>query len=237
MPKINPAERRSIKVLPLAVPVRPQKISRHEEARRQGLRLKPDLSSLHRSMYVAGSLIQPLKSIDAIPPDSLHWDYDYDGPEPPDTPLTLIPVPDSFSGSDENAISRYQQVFQPLILLETWSGLVKSKEENPLVIEAEIGSRRRTDSWTDLDMIMRDAVPPNWWLSETDIVLLRPLNGPGSVLAKVMGSKRSFEGLTATVRCSLVTDRLSMMSSALGIQTKWRLSRVFRSAFTLHLWH
>ena len=46
--KPKAVERRGIKLLPL--PAVPGKPNRHEEARRQTLRLKPDISSLHRHM-------------------------------------------------------------------------------------------------------------------------------------------------------------------------------------------
>lgn len=157
----------------------------------------------------------------------LHWDYDHDGPEPPGETFTLLPVPDAFPGGD-NAISRYQQIFEPLILLETWSSLCTSKDEKPIIVEAEIGSRRHTDTWVDLDVIIGQSVPPKWWLSEADIVLLRPLEGTFSVLAKVMTSKKGVEGTHASIRCSLQTDRLKAMNSMLSIRSHWKLSRVLR---------
>lgn len=46
--KLKKIERRGIKLLP--IPAVPGKSNRHEEARRRTLRLKPDLSLLHRHM-------------------------------------------------------------------------------------------------------------------------------------------------------------------------------------------
>jgi senataxin len=160
---------------------------------------------------------------------SLHWDYDHDGPEPSDTKLVPSAVPDSFPGGD-NAIFHYQEIFEPLILLEAWSALVASKDENPLVLEVEVTLRRHTDTWVDLDVATNQMLPPKWSLTETDIVLLRPVDGVGNVLSKVVKSKRSPEGLVASLRCSLQTDRLRAISSKLSIRSRWRMSRVYRCA-------
>ncbi|KAF8305662.1 hypothetical protein DL93DRAFT_2172485 [Clavulina sp. PMI_390] len=208
--KPKPVERRTVKILDLSETTtrRPQ-FDQRELVRRQGLRLKPDLSSFHRHI--------------------IQWDYDHEGPDPPDFNLRPISVPDSFPRGDI-AIAEYHKIFQPLILMETWSGLVASKYENPRIVDAEIVARRHVDVFVDFDIAIDDpasAMNPKWWLSETDIVLLRPIEGTGNVLAKVSTAKKSNEGWNATLRCCLDTDRLRLMSGALALQSHWQLSKVY----------
>lgn len=158
---------------------------------------------------------------------SLHWDYDHDGPEPPGMKLNPSPIPDSFPGGS-NSIARYHEIFEPLVLLETWSSLCSSKDDKLVVVDVEIASRRHIDTWVDIDIIIGPSIPPKWWLSEADIVLLRPSEGTGSVLAKVMTSKKSSEGVHASIRCSFQTDRLRVLNPTLSVRSHWQLSRVYR---------
>ena len=197
-----------------------ERLSRHEEARRSELRLKPDLRPFHRDMSVdvSGAVTHYSCTLFC----SLQWDYDHDGPDPPNTNLRLTHVPDKFPL--QNPMEDYLKVFKPLILLETWSALIKSKEENVPFVVAEIIGRRHVDSWLDLDIVISDAVPSKWYLSETDIVLLRPVDGTKSVLAKVSASKRGPEGIQTTVRCNYPTP----LDGQLVISSRWRLSRVLR---------
>lgn len=158
---------------------------------------------------------------------SLQWDYDYDGPEPPDSKLVLSAVPDSFPGGD-NAINYYQEIFEPLVLLEAWCAIIASKDEDLAELQVEITSRRHTDTWVDLDVVTNQILPLKWSLNDTDIVLLRPLDGVGNVLCKVAKSKRNAEGLSASLRCRLQTDRLRAIGFKLSIRSQWRMSRVYR---------
>lgn len=85
------------------------------------------------------------------------------------------------------------------------------------------------DNWVDLEISIAESLPMKWYLSETDIVLLRPSDGgSGSVLAKITSAKKSPDALLATLRCSLLTERLRNVGQGLLIRSAWRLSRVFR---------
>ncbi|KAF9516494.1 hypothetical protein BS47DRAFT_1483978 [Hydnum rufescens UP504] len=206
--KVAKAERRQIKVLghPYQAVVQ-ERLSHREEARRSEMRLKPDLRPFHH--------------------DILQWDYDHEGPDPPNLELHLTHVPDKFP--PQNPIEDYLKVFKPLILLETWSSLIKSKEEDIPFTIAEVVGRRHVDAWLDLDVVINEVVPPKWYLSETDITLLRPVDGTKSVLAKVSMSRRSPAGIQTTLRCSFTTP----LNDQLVIGSRWRLYRVL-SLSTVH---
>ncbi len=189
-------------------------MSKQEEARRTELRLKPDVTALHRHMF---SLSHFFVCTMLTTMYRLHWNYDHTGTEPPDVHPQFAKVPDSFPLN--NALEVYSKVFEPLILLETWSALIRSKGEEIATFEAEVSGRRRTDNWLDLDVTVLEAIPFGWYLTENDIVLLREANGSKSILCKVGSSKLAPGGLTATLRCSPFTSALMSLDNLLMIRS------------------
>jgi len=205
-PKIRkPAERRQVKLLDIhskgKKPVN-VRLNQRQDARRIALRLKPDISDLHRAL--------------------LSWDYDHVGPEPPISgeKLKLVHVPDKFS--DHNV---YRSIFEPLLLMECWSQIVQSKDENQEVCDCMITSRQFIDHWLDLDVSISEPVPKDWYLSETDVVLLRHLDGKGSTIAKVRSYRAMPHGIQAGLR-SLANH--SKGDLGLHINSSWQLSKIFR---------
>ena len=173
--------------------------------------MKPDLGPLHRII--------------------LSWNYDHDSLEPPvlgDRP-SYISIMDQFASNEE-----YQRIFEPLLTLECWSQLIKSKEETtPEKLTCKINSRQYIDDWLDLDVSVTDRPPERWWLAETDILLLRKLGGQNSILAKVQSSSMTgFQGIQATLR-SFFNPKAP--DPGLYVNTQWCLVKVFRSVPTLHL--
>ncbi|KAF8321498.1 AAA domain-containing protein, partial [Cantharellus anzutake] len=204
-PKIAKVERRQIKVVNQSIrQTVDQEALRKEEARRTELRLKPDLSAFYRHV--------------------LEWDYDSAGSEPPDVQPQFSKIPDSFPPG--NAMEVYSKVFEPLILLETWSQLIKTKEEIPTTFEAEVTARGRTDKWLDLEVSISEAISPGWYVTENDIVLLREADGPKSILCKVKKSKLARESLSIGLRCSPFTNALASVDSLLMIRSRWKLTRL-----------
>ena len=122
----------------------------------------------------------------------------------------------------------YRDVFEPLILLETWSQLLKSKEEKPPVFVAGIVGRRNRDEWLELEMTITEAVPKTWYLAETDVVLLRQAGGTNHILGKISSSRRNAQGLQISVLCAVFSEALMPMDQQLLINTKWELSKVLR---------
>ncbi|KAF7973741.1 hypothetical protein HWV62_14318 [Athelia sp. TMB] len=208
-PKVKkPTERRQVKLLDIPSKgnrVLNDRLAQRQDARRTALRLKPDISGLHRAL--------------------LSWSYDHVGPLPPSFSKTshLRPIPDQFA--DHN---HYLSIFEPLLLLECWSQIVQSKDEKQDACDCKITGRGFIDNWLDLDATLSEPLPKDWRLAETDIILLRPLGGKSSILGKVQSYRTSSQGVYAAFR---VLISPTQTDPGLQINTHWRLSKVFS---TLH---
>ena len=163
------------------------------------MRLKPDISGFHRVL--------------------LSWNYDHEGQEPPFVghKPRYTHVVDRFSGFDQ-----YGKTFEPLLMMECWAQIVKSKDEPGDSYSCTVSNRQYVDDWIDVDLGITDQ-PKEWSLAETDVVLLREQGGKKSVLCKAQVYKVSqFAGCTATVRC------VSRCDPGLTGGTKWTINKVFR---------
>jgi senataxin len=172
-------------------------------ASRRGVRYIPDMSTLHRVI--------------------LNWDYKHDGPEPPISggQLTLKAVPDTFSSH-----RHYLDIFYPLIILECWNSLVKSKEEQLEKVNCIINSKMHADLWVEIDITIEQSVERGWVLSDTDIVLLEHASGQQR-LAKVHSARQVKQGLQATIRYSAEISSIDFDRS-MTLQSSWTVSRVYR---------
>ncbi|EJU03106.1 hypothetical protein DACRYDRAFT_115362 [Dacryopinax primogenitus] len=178
---------------------------REAQARRQK-RLKPELGSFTRQVLL--------------------WDYE-DQSEVPPYPLGMRPklsqIPWLFDSYDD-----YRRTFEPFLMYECWSGIVKSKED-PVqnIVLCDIGSRSNTDDWLDLDVgINTDNVSNTWFLMDTDVVLLKQHLGHKSLMAKVESFRRTARGVEARLRCCLGNDPRGL-NAALQIRTQWKAHKVF----------
>ena len=165
----KPAERRQTKMLEIPAiqdNSARRRMRERDDARRRGLRMKPDISGLHRTI--------------------LSWAYDHSGPDPPstDSKAPLVRVPDRFSN-----YSHFQSVFEPLLFQECWAQILQSKEEPTEVFESKIVSRQFVDDFVDYDLAIVGPLKKGWWLSETDIILFRQPGGKQSVMGKVLNFK------------------------------------------------
>ena len=198
----KPVERRGIQLmdLPGANAALRNRFNRRDESRRTQMRLKPDISGFHRVL--------------------LSWNYDHEGQEPPfvgEKPR-YSHVADRFPGFDQ-----YGKTFEPLLMMECWAQIVKSKDEPGDSYSCTVSNRQYVDNWIDVDLSITNQ-PKEWSLAETDVVLLREQEGKKSVLCKAQVYKVSqFGGCTATVRC------VSRCDPGLTSGTKWTISKVFRS--------
>lgn len=178
----------------------------------QRIRYIPDLTPLHRII--------------------LGWDYDHVGPEPLTAggPLVLKAVPDIFSSH-----RHYLDIFHPLLVIEAWNSLVKSKEERQEKVQCTVTGKMFADMWVEIDASIEQSVPKGWMLSETDIVLLEHASGK-KVLAKVHSTRQTRQGIQSTLRYSSEIPNPDL-ERAMAIQSHWSLMRVFRSVYQLHLLH
>ncbi len=146
-PNVHPNGAIGLKPEQKAGPTRIQRTAR--SARDMRARLAPDLTSLHKVI--------------------LSWDFFHIGDYPPnsqDHQFRL--VADSF-----NDPVTYQQTFQPLLTLEAWQGLVKSREESiAKPFEVKIQNRTNVDSFIELSSIVGHAENRDLQLQESDIILL-----------------------------------------------------------------
>ena len=203
----KPAERRQIKTLDIPIYSNPMqdRLLRQKRERNAALRLRPDISDLHRVL--------------------LSWDYNHVGPEPPGKKIQLTLVPDWFESYEQ-----YFRVFQPLLLLECWAQLVQSKEEKQDYYPCKVESRLFTDDWLDIDLSISESVRSDWYLTETDIVLLRQLNPPKCTMAKVKSYKALPTGIQFTVRCY---SKGGPGDPGLQVTTLWQIGKVFRYMHSL----
>ena len=197
----KPVERRGIQLmdLPSANAALRSRLNRRDESRRTQMRLKPDISGFHRVL--------------------LSWNYDHEGQEPPFVghKPRYMHVVDRFSGFDQ-----YGKTFEPLLMMECWAQIVKSKDEPGDSYSCTVSNRQYVDDWIDVDLGIMNQ-PKEWSLAETDVVLLREQGGKKSVLCKAQVYKVSqFGGCTATVRC------VSRCDPGLTGGTKWTINKVFR---------
>ena len=165
----KPAERRQTKLLEIPAlqnNFAQRRMRERDNARRRGLRMKPDISGLHRTI--------------------LSWAYDHSGPDPPSTgsKVPLVRVPDHFSN-----YRHFQSIFEPLLFLECWAQILQSKEEAMDMFECKIVSRQFVDDFMDFELAIIEPLKKGWWLSDTDIICLRQPEGKKSVMGKVLNYK------------------------------------------------
>ncbi|TFY69567.1 hypothetical protein EVJ58_g358 [Rhodofomes roseus] len=203
----KPVERRQVMMLDLPTRARNpalERMNKREDARRTQLRLKPDVSGLHRTL--------------------LAWDYDHDGPSPPGQPLKLERVPSTFSDTEH-----FRRIFEPMLLLECWTQLTEAKESARETYDCRIAGRQFVDDWLDLDVSFTGSVDRDWSLGDADVVLLRHPQSKKGVLAKVQSYKGTPFGVQATVRCcargsdpSLLPNSIWSLSKVLSLTTLYR---------------
>jgi senataxin len=165
----KPAERRQVKMLELPTVennAAMRRMRERDDARRRALRMKPDISCLHRTI--------------------LSWDYEHSGPDPPSNgpKAKLVSIPDRFSN-----YSHYQSIFEPLLLLECWAQILQSREEATETFESKIASRQFVDEFVDFELAIIEPLGKGWFLSDTDIILLRHPGGKFPVMGKVLNFK------------------------------------------------
>ncbi|KAF9485837.1 hypothetical protein BDN70DRAFT_870734 [Pholiota conissans] len=202
----QPTERRQIKMMetPASLRLQAEKVER-EKQRNAALRMKPDISGLHKIL--------------------LSWDYNHSGSSPPGPPLNLVQVPDRFDNHDH-----YFRVFQPLLLMECWAQISQTKDEMRDSYQCKVESRQYVDSWLDLDLVISETVKKDWYLAETDVVLIQHNGLDKCIMAKVKQYRALMSGIQTTVRCFL---QGSPGDPGLQIGTAWKLSKLF-SLSTLH---
>lgn len=199
-------ERRQIKIIEDPMLTAQKERQRKQlEARRAAFRMKPDISRLHSTI--------------------LNWNYEHSGDLPPyiNERLQLRSLKLQYSSYEE-----YQKILEPLLMLECWAQIVKSKEEALEEHTYKIVGRSFVDHWLDLDGTseMNSIGKQEWRLNpETDIVLLRHATEPRCIMAKVTVFRKVSDAVQIGLRCS---TKAFPTDPGLHMNSKWRLSLVFR---------
>ncbi|EMC94826.1 hypothetical protein BAUCODRAFT_93353, partial [Baudoinia panamericana UAMH 10762] len=118
-------------------------------------RLAPDLQPLHKVI--------------------LKWDFFHDGDYPPGANTNVF---ERVKNSYSNPVS-YREAFEPLLTLEAWQNMVKSREENTAKpYEVKIQNRSNVDHFLELSSIVSQQENRELQLNEGDIVLLSKAGKP-----------------------------------------------------------
>ena len=195
----KPQERRKVMMLDIPGQAKNPVLERlnnrsvRDEARRTGLRLKPDITPLHRVI--------------------LSWNYDADGPQPPGENVRLSSVPDRF-----DSVQHYRRILEPLLIMECWAQLQQSKEAKSERFSCQVMTRQYSDDWIDLDIQITDSVTKDWSLSDTEIVLLRQPEGKQGYLCKVQNYRTTMASINATLRMTASMDNGPQINSSWMLQ-------------------
>lgn len=200
--KLKPIERRQVKTIDLPTQRNPMqdRILRNKQPKNRAALRRPEVSGLHKIL--------------------LSWNYDHVGPTPPGEKMKLFMVPDRFDSYDH-----YFCVFQVLLLMECWAQLLQSKDERHDSYQCKVDARQYVDDWLDIDLTIAESVKKDWYLAETDIVLLRQPGNDKSIMAKIKSYKASMSGIQTTIRCYV---QAGAVDPGLQITTLWQISKIFR---------
>ncbi|WWC59973.1 uncharacterized protein I303_102536 [Kwoniella dejecticola CBS 10117] len=202
LPQIKPVEKRSIKVIGSDTA---ELLRRNEEKRAKAhatkMRLKPDLNPLYR--YV------------------LSWDPDHKGTTAPHGPRfapalsTMKNVPTAFGSA-----AQYEQVMLPLYLQELWSQCIKEDNVGTKgTVQVEVSSRQYEDDFIEIDLTVTGPAG-DFFVNETDVVILRQTSNPNAIFAKVQAFKRKPKEIAIKVRIMATMDQRELTG-----RSKWQLRK------------
>ena len=132
-----------------------KKIRQLRSAKDMRARLAPDLTKLHKMI--------------------LGWDFFHEGDFPPGSERKDY----SFVTSTFKTPDEYQRVFEPLLILEAWQGLLRSREEeNFKIFEIKVASRMNVDAFLELSSSMPRFEGKELGMTEADVVLVSKSPNP-----------------------------------------------------------
>lgn len=166
---------------PAPRPVKVQRIMR--SAKDMRARLAPDLGPLHKEI--------------------LSWDFFYNGEFPQGSdPDQYKAVPKKFRN-----VLEYKEVFRPLLTLEAWQGIVKTRAElSSRPYEATVVTRATVNAFIEISTTVAHSDDPDQRPSEGDVVLFSTSNTPHlsekqpHCLARVLEVKRKKQHLEVLYR-------------------------------------
>ncbi|KAG6816805.1 hypothetical protein H0H87_002774 [Tephrocybe sp. NHM501043] len=201
-PKIKkPVERRQIMTMDMPVQknAMQERLARREEIRNAAIRLNPDIGALYTVV--------------------LSWDYQHTGDYPPGNRAQYASISPSFADYDS-----YRKVWEPLLLLDIWAQILSSKQDDQESFDVKVNSRQFSDQWLNVDISFTSSIKKDWYLMDTDLILLKHHNSQKLIMAKVMSYKSTQfgpqQGTQAVIRCLAKND------PGLQMNTTWKLSKI-----------
>lgn len=167
-------------------------------------RLAPDLQPLHRVI--------------------LKWDFFHTGDYPPGANTHIFREVENVY----NDPASYQDTFEPLLTLEAWQGIVKSREENSnKSYEIKVLNRTSVDNFIEISSSISQVDNKDLGLSEGDIVLLSKSEKPSEESAaphclaricKVKRQKSQVEVVYQLVQNNSLAPALTMQATVHGLK-------------------
>ncbi|KAK5115389.1 hypothetical protein LTR85_009849 [Meristemomyces frigidus] len=170
-PNVNPNGALGLRPEVKKGPVRIQRTNRSLKDMRA--RLAPDLQPLHKVI--------------------LKWDFFHNGDYPPGASEHIFrPVANAYQDP-----TTYQETFEPLLTLEAWQGMIKSREENTAKpYEVKVTNRSNVDNFIEFSSLIGHTENRELSLQEGDIILLSKARKPSEdstaphCLARICKMKR-----------------------------------------------
>jgi len=157
-------------------------------------RLAPDLTSLHKTI--------------------LGWEYFHSGDFPPGSDRDDY----SLVSNSFRAPNDYQNVFEPLLILEAWQGFMKTKEENSFkCFDIKVANRLTVDSFVEVSTTISTSEGKELGIAEADVILMSRSQSPAAdaqqphCLARVYKIKRKKASMDISYRVNVGNPLLSAM--------------------------
>jgi hypothetical protein len=195
-PKVRQVAKRQVQLLGDPVPSRmalqakDRQFGRIQSDRNLRARLVPDLTDL-------------LKRV-------LSWTPSHDGPFPPGKSAQDFKRVEPTFASPQ----KYQDVFEPLLILECWQHIQQAKMEGTEEsFEFVIDNRRKIDEYVELFVSMKPLEYNRVELRDPDLVIISSMRGNGGkeCFAKVQGMKRKKESVELVLRCVPASEPASIL--------------------------
>lgn len=132
-----------------------KKVRQGRSAKDMRARLAPDLTPLHKRL--------------------LGWEFFHQGEFPPGSKQQDY----SLVSNTFRTPNDYCDVFEPLLMLEAWQGILKSKDEgNFKTFELKVASRMNVDAFLEISTTMQLADAKDLGIGEADIILISKGKSP-----------------------------------------------------------
>jgi senataxin len=193
---MRPIAKRQVQLLGDLVPsrmvlqARDRQFGRVPSERHLRARLEPDLTDL-------------LKRV-------LSWTPSHDGPFPPGKSAQDFRRVEQSFGSPQ----KYQEVFEPLLMLECWQHIQQAKmEATEESFEFVVDNRQKIDEYVELFVSMELLEYNRVALQDPDLVIISGARGKGGkeCFAKVQGMKRKKDSVELVLRCIPASEPASIL--------------------------